>query len=388
MKFSSALTSLIFLFPLLAGQASAGVTGRAAGQKNVGGKGGNNNGNKAAKGTAAAAGAAGGNAQTATTLDSAVVATGFAQDGQAQQVAGQVASLTSTNNFINFCATVPNMPITNGQQIKTGSCNPAPMGVIASTSNIPSSKFTNPKNMDNLPANQKFTISMAVSNLQMGNFVNANTNYYSAPQQLNAQGDIIGHTHVVIEKLDSLAQTTPTNPLNFAFFKGVNTAAVNGAVTADVDSGLPAGTYRLASINAAANHQPVLVAVAQHGTLDDMVYFTVGGAGAAAANTTAGAAKGSKGGKGGAASAAASSAAASSTAAAGAAGKGQQGGKGNNGAAKGNNGAAKGGAGAGAANGAAAGAGAGAAKGGAGNKGAKGRALGSRFRRSRLARES
>ncbi|KAH9915225.1 uncharacterized protein B0H18DRAFT_886113, partial [Fomitopsis serialis] len=34
---------------------------------------------------------------------------------------------------------------------------------------------------------------------------------------------------------------------------------------------LPKGTYRMASINAAANHQAVLVAVAQHGSLDDMV---------------------------------------------------------------------------------------------------------------------
>lgn len=82
--------------------------------------------------------------------------------------------------------------------------------------------------------------------------------------------------------------------------KGV---AQNGVLTADVTAGLPAGTYRLASINTAANHQPALVAVAQHGALDDMVYvcdsprsvtyvlktsflfqFTVQGAGAAAAS--------------------------------------------------------------------------------------------------------
>ena len=52
-------------------------------------------------------------------LDPAVIAPGFANDGQDQPVAGQVASLTSTNNFINFCLTV-NAPITNGQQITTG----------------------------------------------------------------------------------------------------------------------------------------------------------------------------------------------------------------------------------------------------------------------------
>ncbi|KAL5498247.1 hypothetical protein ACEPAH_2387 [Sanghuangporus vaninii] len=212
--------------------------------------------------------------QSATTLNSAVIATGFASDGQEVPAEGQVASLTSTNNFINFCLTV-NKPITNGQQIKTGSCNPAPMGVIAATTNMPSSKFQFPKNSDTISANQAFTIKMAINNIETGNFVNAQSNYYSAPQQVNAQGNIIGHSHVVIEQLDSLDQTTVTDPTKFAFFKGINGAAVNGVVTADVTDGLPAGVYRMASINAAANHQPVLVAVAQHGSLDDMVYFTV-----------------------------------------------------------------------------------------------------------------
>ena len=92
---------------------------------------------------------------------------------------------------------------------------------------------------------------------------------------MNSAGDIVGHTHVVIEQLSALDQTTPTDPNTFAFFKGIDGGAVNGIVTADVTAGLPAGFYRLASINTAANHQPAVVAVAQHGSLDDMVYFTV-----------------------------------------------------------------------------------------------------------------
>lgn len=187
---------------------------------------------------------------------------------------GQIPSLTSTNNFINFCKDV-NLPITNGQQIAGGSCNPAPMGAIPSTAAMPSSKFAFPTNGGNVPANQKFTIKMAIKNLETGNFVNANENYYSAPQQLNGQGQIIGHSHVVIEKLDSLTQATPTNPKVFAFFKGVNGKAdAEGILTIDVDAGLPAGTYKLSSINAAANHQPVLVAIAQHGSLDDIIYVS------------------------------------------------------------------------------------------------------------------
>src|SRR5262245_51931882 len=119
-------------------------------------------------------------------LDPSVIAKGFAQDGQAVPEAGQVPSLTSSNNYINFCATVPNLPITNGKQIKTGSCNPAPMGIIPSTANMPSAKFVSPKNLDNIKENTPFTITMAIQGMEAGNFVNAASNYFSAPQQLNA----------------------------------------------------------------------------------------------------------------------------------------------------------------------------------------------------------
>lgn len=191
-------------------------------------------------------------------------------------VTGQVASLTSSNNFINFCLTVPNLPITNGKQITTGSCNPAPMGVIPSSDNMPSAKFVFPANGDtSIQENAPFTIQMAIQNFESGNFVNADENYFAAPQQVNGQGQIIGHSHVVVEELSALDQITPTNPKVFAFFKGLNAAAVNGILTADVTAGLPAGFYKLSSINTAANHQPVLVPIAQHGSLDDAVYVSM-----------------------------------------------------------------------------------------------------------------
>lgn len=253
-------------------------------------------------------------AQSSLTLSSAVIATGFQNNGQDVQEAGQVASLTSNNNFINYCLT-QSVPITNGQQITTGSCNPAPIGTIPSVANMPSAKFSNPANGDTIPANTAFTISMNINNIDTGNFVNAAESYFAAPQQLNAQGQIIGHTHVVIESLSDLAQTTPTNPQTFAFFKGVNTAAVNGAVTAAVASGVPAGSYRLCSINSSSNHQPVIVPIAQHGSLDDCVYFTASGSGATASNATA--AAGSASNSTAAAGTAAAGTAAAGTAAAG-----------------------------------------------------------------------
>lgn len=206
-------------------------------------------------------------------LDNSVIATGFASNGQAVQEAGQVPSITSNNNFINFCATT-NQPLTNGLQIKTGSCNPAPMGQMPAVTAMPSAKFVNPPNFGTIPANQAFTITMAITNMETGNFVNAESNYFAAPQQLNAAGQIIGHSHVVVEAINGLNDTAPTNPQVFAFFKGLNDAAVNGQLTANVSAGLPPGTYRLASINTAANHQPVLVPIAQHGSTEDMVYVS------------------------------------------------------------------------------------------------------------------
>lgn len=93
------------------------------------------------------------------------------------------------------------------------------MGSIPSSAKMPSAKFTNPKNGDTIAANTAFTISMAINNLETGNFVNAEENYFSAPQQLNGQGVIIGHSHVVVETLQALDQTTPNDPTKFAFFK-------------------------------------------------------------------------------------------------------------------------------------------------------------------------
>jgi hypothetical protein len=209
---------------------------------------------------------------TSLTLDPSVVETGLEQNGQAVQEAGQVASLTSSNNFINFCV---GKTITNGKQVTTGSCNPVVMGDIPAKTNMPTCKFTNPINFSTIPANQPFTISMALNNLQAGTFTNAETTYYMAPQQLNAQGIIIGHTHFVIQALSgSLADTGIPDPTKFAFFKGVNTPQSNGVVSVDVTAGVPAGNYRLASINTSANHAPVILPIAQHGMADDMVYFT------------------------------------------------------------------------------------------------------------------
>ncbi|KAJ7629337.1 hypothetical protein B0H17DRAFT_995841 [Mycena rosella] len=230
-------------------------------------------GNNAGAGGAATGGD--GDLQTSLTLDSSVICANFTDDGQNPPVAGQSASSTSTNNYINFCAlTLPQTPLTNGLQITSGSCNPAPIGLIPSVDHMPSAKYLFPKNGGTIPANQAFNAQLNVLNFHTGVFTNAQKTYFAAPQTLDAQGLIIGHSHMVIEALSSIDQITPTDPQKFIFFKGVDAAAVNGVLTVAVTAGVPPGTYRICSINSSSNHQPVIVPIAQHGSLDDCSYFT------------------------------------------------------------------------------------------------------------------
>ncbi|KAJ7248088.1 hypothetical protein C8J57DRAFT_1522647 [Mycena rebaudengoi] len=203
-------------------------------------------------------------------LDPSVICTAFADDGQNPPVDGQTASLTSTNNFINFCAlTLPQIELTNGLQNPEGSCNPTPIGLIPSVDKMPSAKFLFPKNFGTIPANQDFTVTLNIKNLQAGTFTNAVKTYFAAPQTLNAQGVIIGHSQITIERLSAIDATEPLDPKKPFFFKGINTAAVNGVLSIVITGG-----HRMCTINSSGNHQPAIVPVAQHGLLDDCIYFT------------------------------------------------------------------------------------------------------------------
>ena len=87
------------------------------------------------------------------------------------------------------------------------------MGQIPAKNNMISTIITNPKNGDVIQSGQDFQITLQVRNLQAGFFTNAFATYYSAPQKLNAQGIIIGHTHVTVQDLGaSLNPTTPPDP--------------------------------------------------------------------------------------------------------------------------------------------------------------------------------
>jgi hypothetical protein len=152
------------------------------------------------------------------------------------------------------------------------------MGEIPSNNNMVSSIIINPKPGDTIQADQTFTLSVKVNNLQAGAFTNAQKTYYAAPQKLNGQGKIIGHTHLTVQDLGgNLAPNNAPDPKIFAFFKGINdNGDGNGLLSAEVTGGLPAGNYRVCSMTSASNHQPVIMAVAQRGAQDDCTKFVVG----------------------------------------------------------------------------------------------------------------
>lgn len=85
------------------GQNNGGNNGQNNGQNN----GGNNGGN--------------GGGDNGNCLNPNVISKNANNNGLAQAEAGQAASATSPNNFINFCA---GKTITDGLQVKGGSCNP------------------------------------------------------------------------------------------------------------------------------------------------------------------------------------------------------------------------------------------------------------------------
>lgn len=120
-----------------------------------------------------------------------------------------VASQTSTNNFINYCA---GKILTSGKQIRTGSCNPAPMGVVPPVDLMPSSKFQFPVNGASLEANRGFTVQLNVANFAAGSSASSTVNYLSAPQQLDSSGRIVGHAQIVIEALAGFDQAEPPDP--------------------------------------------------------------------------------------------------------------------------------------------------------------------------------
>jgi transcription initiation factor TFIID subunit 15 len=136
------------------------------------------------------------------------------------------------------------------------------MGDIPAQADMISTIVTFPGPNEQVQADQDFDITVQIDNLVAGTFTNPDTTYYTAPQQLQG-GKIVGHTHITVQDLQGDINTkTPPNPETFSFFKGINDAGDgNGGLTANVAGGLPAGSYRVCTMVAASNHQPVIMPV-------------------------------------------------------------------------------------------------------------------------------
>lgn len=218
----------------------------------------NNNNNNGGNANAAAAG---GNAASLT-LNAKNVQTGSQQDGSKGAADGQAKALTDNANFINFC---DGKTLTNGIQQTGGSCNGIVMGDMPAVAKMSSTIITSPLPGKEPAANTDFDVTVQIANMQLGVFSNPDSTYYANPQQLNAQGVVIGHTHITIQDLgNTLTPTKALDASQFAFFKGINDAGDgNGGLKATVTGGLPAGNYRICTMAGSSTHQPVLMPKAQ-----------------------------------------------------------------------------------------------------------------------------
>jgi len=161
----------------------------------------------------------------------------------------------------------------DGTQNKNGSCVVTVMGEIPDVNHMVSSVILFPRDGDEIYENEPFTFKTKVLNLNTGFFDDPVNEYYIFPQTLDNAGVIQGHSHVTIQKI--VNDNEPLDPRIFAFFKGLNDKAVDDVLSVLVEKGLPAGKYRACTIVSSFAHQPTLMPVAQRGSQDDCVRFTV-----------------------------------------------------------------------------------------------------------------
>ena len=150
------------------------------------------------------------------------------------------------------------------------------MGKIPAATRMVSSIITKPQPGDRIVANTTFDILIQTRNMHVGFQTNPAASYYAGPQDLDEDGLVIGHSHIVIEELDSLGPLAAPDPLDFVFFRGINDMGDGkGLLRAQVTGGLRDGVYRACTMIAARNHQPVVMPIAQRGAQNDCARFVV-----------------------------------------------------------------------------------------------------------------
>ncbi|RGB43487.1 hypothetical protein C1646_680699 [Rhizophagus diaphanus] len=172
----------------------------------------------------------------------------------------------------NFCRQ-SGLKSADGTQIKTPNCVSLEIGEIPSVNNMVSALIVNPKNGQAIKRNTAFNVNVKIANLATGFFSDPAVDYYQIQQTLDGNNIIQGHSHITIQKING--NNVPDARV-FAFFKGLNDAAVNGVLTVAVENGLPQrGIYRICTMNSSNSHQPVVMPVAQRGAQDDCIRILV-----------------------------------------------------------------------------------------------------------------
>lgn len=144
-------------------------------------------------------------------------------------------------------------------------CAPTVLGELPDPEDIPAVLITSPPDGATLRAGEDFQVVVAVRDLATGRFADPDTQYYTRPQELDAEGRVIGHAHVAVQRLDAQDPEDVDAPAatDFEFFQGLEEEAEDGRLVATVP-GLDAGVYRVLVNAASEHHAPTLSPVAQH----------------------------------------------------------------------------------------------------------------------------
>ncbi|KAJ3086059.1 hypothetical protein HK102_013554 [Quaeritorhiza haematococci] len=134
--------------------------------------------------------------------------------------------------------------------------------------------FLSPSDSAQVDRTKNFTVTIKTLNMQLGNFDNPQTQYFMSPQTLTSDGVVIGHQHVVIQRLPDPNPTAPLDPREFDFFRGLDFQPESGnllSVTVPAGTIKRDGVYRMCTLTGTKGHQPVIMPVAQRGAQDDCI---------------------------------------------------------------------------------------------------------------------
>ncbi|RHZ35426.1 hypothetical protein [endosymbiont GvMRE of Glomus versiforme] len=163
------------------------------------------------------------------------------------------------------------LPSNEGKQIRDGFFSTTQQGEIPNINNMVSSLIIKPDFNQKLPSNKAFDVTVITSNLELGHFSNADNRYYSFSQCLNNKGQIKGHQHVTVQKIND---KNPPDAKDFVFFAGLNKKPDNSgilSVSVNATSLLNPGLYRICVMSSSFSHQPLLMPIAKRGAQDDCI---------------------------------------------------------------------------------------------------------------------